>query len=66
MPKRSGRSHIARVGLSGGPARWRHLYEERGPAVIKARAHRRAAKMLRELRVLGYRVDLAPATVGNA
>jgi transposase len=35
-------------------------YEERGPAVSKARAHRRAAKMLRELRGLGYRVELAP------
>jgi transposase len=41
-------------------------YEERGPAVIKARARRRAAKMIRELRSLGYRVDLAPATAGNA
>ncbi len=38
-------------------------YEERGPAVTKARAQRRAAKMLRELRSLGYRVEraLAPA-----
>jgi hypothetical protein len=36
-------------------------YEERGPAVSKARAHRRAAKMLRELRSLGYRVELTPA-----
>ena len=33
-------------------------YEERGPAVNKARAHRRAAKMIRELRSLGYRVEL--------
>jgi transposase len=32
-------------------------YEERGPAVTKARAQRRAAKMIRELRSLGYRVD---------
>jgi transposase len=32
-------------------------YEERGPAVTKARAHRRAAKMIRELRSLGYRVE---------
>src|SRR3984893_17754836 len=39
--------------------------EERGPAVITARARRRAAKMIRELRSLGYRVDLAPATAGN-
>ena len=36
-------------------------YEERGPAVTKARAQRRAAKMIRELRSLGYRVELAPA-----
>jgi len=36
-------------------------YEERGPAVTKARAHRRAAKMIRELRSLGYRVELTPA-----
>jgi transposase len=32
-------------------------YEERGPAVTKARAYRRAAKMIRELRALGYRVE---------
>jgi hypothetical protein len=32
-------------------------YEERGPAVTKHRAQRRAAKMIRELRLLGYRVD---------
>lgn len=41
-------------------------YEERGPAVSKARAHRRAAKMLRELRSLGYRVELTPAPSGDA
>jgi hypothetical protein len=39
----------------------RVTYEERGPAVQKARAHRRAAKMLRELRSLGYNVELTPA-----
>ena len=33
-------------------------YEERGPAVTKKRAHARAAKMIRELRTLGYRVEL--------
>ena len=40
-------------------------YEERGPAVTKARAQRRAAKMIRELRTLGYRVErgLAPASM---
>ena len=37
------------------------VYEERGPAVTKARAHRRAAKMIRELRSLGYRVELGLA-----
>jgi transposase len=39
-------------------------YEERGPAVTKARAQRRAAKMIRELRSLGYRVErgLAPVS----
>jgi transposase len=40
-------------------------YEERGPAVTKARAQRRAAKMIRELRSLGYRVDLVPAPSGS-
>ena len=38
-------------------------YEERGPAVTKARAQRRAAKMIRELRALGYRVERAPAAM---
>jgi transposase len=39
-------------------------YEERGPAVAKHRMQRRAAKMIRELRNLGYRVEsgLAPAS----
>ena len=36
-------------------------YEERGPAVTKARAQRRAAKMIRELRSLGYRVEPVPS-----
>ena len=36
-------------------------YEERGPAVTKHRAQRRAAKMIRELRSLGYRVEPAPS-----
>jgi len=38
-------------------------YEERGPAVTNARAHRRVAKMIRELRSLGYRVEQIPAPV---
>jgi transposase len=33
-------------------------YDERGPAVTKQRAQRRAAKMIRELRSLGYRIEL--------
>jgi transposase len=39
-------------------------YEERGPAVTKARAQWRAAKMIRDLRKLGYRVEpaVAPAS----
>ena len=41
------------------------VYEERGPAVTKQRAQRRAAKMIRELRSLGYRVDLIPAPSGS-
>jgi len=40
-------------------------YEERGPAVPKHRAQRRAAKMIRELRSLGYRVELGPAPSGS-
>ena len=35
----------------------RVAYEERGPAVTTARAQRRAAKMIRELRGLGYRIE---------
>src|SRR5439155_1628969 len=41
-------------------------YEERGPAVTKARAQLRAAKMIRELRSLGYFVELSPEPSGNA
>jgi transposase len=40
-------------------------YAERGPAVTKLRAHRRAAKMIRELRTLGYRVELVSAPSGS-
>ena len=36
------------------------VYEERGPAVTRHRAQRRAAKMIRELRSLGYRVEPGP------
>ena len=40
-------------------------YEERGPAVSKRRTQARAAKMIRELRSLGYRVELVPSQLGN-
>jgi len=40
-------------------------YEERGPAVTKARAQRRAAQMIRDLRRLGYRVERIPAPVST-
>ena len=32
-------------------------YEERGPTVARDRRQRRAAKMIRDLRSLGYRVE---------
>jgi len=35
------------------------VYEERGPAVTKERLRARTAKMIRELRILGYRVEPA-------
>jgi hypothetical protein len=34
-------------------------YEERGPAVSKQSKQRRAARMIRELRRLGYQVELS-------
>ena len=34
-------------------------YEERGPAVIESRKRKRTARMVRELRKLGYRVEAA-------
>jgi transposase len=40
-------------------------YEERGPAVTKARALCRAQKMIRELRKLGYRVEGGPAPASS-
>jgi len=40
-------------------------YDERGPAVTQHRMQRRAAKMIRELRSLGYRVELVPAQSGS-
>ena len=39
-------------------------YDERGPEVSRARTQRRALKMIRELRSLGYRVDLIPSPPG--
>jgi transposase len=43
----------------------RVVYEERGPAVTNARAQRRAAKLIRELRSLGYRVERMPSPVST-
>jgi transposase len=40
-------------------------YEERGPAVSVEAKKVRARKMIRELRSLGYRVDLLPAPSSN-
>ena len=40
-------------------------YEERGLAATQARIQRRAAKMIRELRSLGYRVEPVPAPSSN-
>ena len=40
-------------------------YEERGPAVSRTSTQRRAAKMIRELRSLGYRVELVPSQPGT-
>lgn len=40
-------------------------YEERGPAVTKQRQHARTAKMIRELRRLGYRIELVRAQSGS-
>ena len=40
-------------------------YEERGPEVSRERAQRRAAKMIRELRSLGYRIEPLPSLQGT-
>ena len=40
-------------------------YEERGPAVSVEAKKVRARKMIRELRGLGYRVELLPAPSSN-
>jgi transposase len=41
------------------------VYEERGPAVTKQRTQARTAKMIRDLRRLGYRVELVSAPSGS-
>jgi hypothetical protein len=41
-------------------------YQERGPEVTRVRTQRRAAKMIRELRSLGYRVERIPSLQGNS
>jgi len=41
-------------------------YEERGPAVTKRSKQRRTARMIRQLRSLGYRIELANAQPSQA
>jgi len=40
-------------------------YEERGPAVSRSTTQRRATKMIRELRHLGYHVELMNSQRGT-
>jgi hypothetical protein len=40
-------------------------YEERAPAVSEGAKKVRARKMIRELRTLGYRVELPPTPSSN-
>ena len=40
-------------------------YEERGPAVSRKSRQRRTAKMIRELRLLGYRIEPASVQLTN-
>jgi hypothetical protein len=40
-------------------------YEERGPVVSVEAKKVRTRKMIRELRTLGYRVELLPASSSN-
>jgi hypothetical protein len=40
-------------------------YEERGPAVTQRSRQRRTAKMIRELRLLGYRIEPASVQLTN-
>jgi len=41
-------------------------YEERGPAVIKQSKQKRTARMIRQLRTLGFRVEPASSQPANA
>ena len=40
-------------------------YEERGPAVSKVSKQKRTQRMIRELRALGYRIELAAIQAGS-
>jgi hypothetical protein len=40
-------------------------YQERGPAVSAKSRRARAARMIRELKKLGYRVEAGPLPAGN-
>ena len=61
MPKRSAPSPTGSVDLIWKILHERVRYEERGPAVSEEAKKVRARKMIRELRSLGYRVELLPA-----
>jgi hypothetical protein len=65
MPRQSARLRIGSVGSCGKILHGGVTYEERGPVVSQARAQRRAVKMLRELRSLGYRIELVPVSAGT-
>jgi hypothetical protein len=41
-------------------------YEERGPAVSERSRKKRTARLIRELRLLGYRVEAVGSQLGNA
>ena len=41
-------------------------YEERGPAVSRSKTEARASRMIRELRRLGYRVELTACQTGGS
>ena len=63
MRRRSAPSPTGCVDLIWKILHERVRYEERGPAVSAEAKKVRARKMIRELRSLGYRVELAPGSI---